>query len=209
MAILLLFEKTDSLSYRELRETTNIQEEQFPRHLQSLIDSKLLLCSTDVSTRNICKCLLRTIKHIYISLQTVGESSTVSLNLKYSNKRTKFRIAGTMQKEMPQEVEQTHQAVEEDRKMYLQAAIVRIMKSRKVLKHNLLIQEVGEDFLCSFRKTILNLCDKFLAGPQSIQGSLCSVRPDGRCTFLCREKKGPDFRRFRCCDFRSSAASSP
>lgn len=62
--------------------------------------------------------------------------------MKYSNKRTKFRIAGTVQRETPQEVEQTHQAVDEDRKMYLQAAIVRIMKSRKVLKHNLLIQEV-------------------------------------------------------------------
>ena len=62
--------------------------------------------------------------------------------MKYTNKRTKFRIAGTVQKETPQEVEQTHHAVEEDRKMYQQAAIVRIMKSRKVLKHNSLIQEV-------------------------------------------------------------------
>ena len=59
--------------------------------------------------------------------------------MKYTNKRTKFRIAGIVQRETPQEVEQAHQAVDEDRKMYLQAAIVRIMKSRKVLKHNALI----------------------------------------------------------------------
>ena len=61
----------------------------------------------------------------------------------YSNKRTKFRITAALQRENPQEVEQTLSAVDEDRKLYLQAAIVRIMKSRKVLRHNALIQEVS------------------------------------------------------------------
>lgn len=36
----------------------------------------------------------------------------------------------------------TQSSVDEDRKLYLQATIVRIMKSRKILNHNLLIQEV-------------------------------------------------------------------
>ncbi len=143
MALLLLFEKSDSLSYNELLQTTNIQADQFPRYLQSLIDSKLLTCSSDVSkTSLLTPPPLSAI--INSLLKSLDESSVICLNLKYSNKRTKFRIAGTVQKETPQEVEQTHQAVEEDRKMYLQAAIVRIMKSRKVLKHNLLIQEVRQ-----------------------------------------------------------------
>lgn len=43
-------------------------------------------------------------------------------------------------------MEQTRSAVDEDRKMYLQAAIVRIMKARKVLRHNALIQEVSRSF---------------------------------------------------------------
>merc|ERR1712241_113460 len=145
MSLLLLFEKSDSLSYRELQETTNISPEQFPRHLQSLLDAKLLTCNDD----------------------TLSSNSVVSLNMKYSNKRTKFRIAGIVQRDTPQEVEQAHQAVDEDRKMYLQAAIVRIMKSRKVLKHNALIQEVLSQSKARFapsismiKKCIESLIDK-------------------------------------------------
>ena len=96
------------------------QHQLFLRYVQSLLDAKLL----------------------NINNESLSPDSTISVNLKYTNKRTKFRIAGTVQKETPQEIEATHHAVEEDRKMYLQAAIVRIMKSRKLLKHNALIQEV-------------------------------------------------------------------
>lgn len=57
-----------------------------------------------------------------------------------------------------QEMEQTRSAVDEDRKMYLQAAIVRIMKARKVLRHNALIQEVSYMvFLESFYRFFLGL----------------------------------------------------
>ena len=124
MALLLMFEKSDSLKLDELQTVTKIAPDQFPRYVQSLLDSKLLCCdSEDLDT-------------------TTAAAASISLNFKYSNKRTKFRIAGAVQRETPQEVEQTHQAVDDDRKMYLQAAIVRIMKSRKILKHNQLIQEV-------------------------------------------------------------------
>lgn len=88
--------------------------------MQSLIESKLLLASSE-------------------QLEGTAE---VKLNLDYSNKRTKFKITAALQRETPQEVEHTMSAVDEDRKLYLQAAIVRIMKSRKILKHNALIQEV-------------------------------------------------------------------
>lgn len=83
--------------------------------------------------------------------------STLRLNFDYSNKRTRFRITAAIQKETPQEVEHTMNSVEEDRKLYLQAAIVRIMKSRKLLKHNALIQEVLF-FTHTHTKLLRNFC---------------------------------------------------
>ena len=49
MSILLLFEKSDSLSFNELKATTKISDDQFPRHVQSLIEAKLLISNSSVS----------------------------------------------------------------------------------------------------------------------------------------------------------------
>jgi cullin 2 len=149
MAVLLLFDQTDSLSFAELQETTKLADDQFSRYVQSLLDAKLLL----------------------VNGESLNHDSVISLNLKYTNKRTKFKIAGTVQKESPQEVEATHHAVEEDRKMYLQAAIVRIMKSRKLLKHNALIQEVLSQSKARFAPSIATIkkCIEMLIDKQYIE----------------------------------------
>ena len=52
MSILLLFEKSDSLSYNELKATTKISDDHFPKHVQSLVEAKLLTYNTPVSTNN-------------------------------------------------------------------------------------------------------------------------------------------------------------
>lgn len=49
MAILLLFENSNALTGKEIRETLQLNPEQFQRHAVSLIDSKLLLADTEVS----------------------------------------------------------------------------------------------------------------------------------------------------------------
>ncbi|RWS10417.1 cullin-2-like protein [Dinothrombium tinctorium] len=125
MAILLLFESVNSLTYKEIEENTKIADDQLIKHLNSLVESKLLLTSLAESAQ-------------------VTPETNYSLNLNFVNKRSKFKITTVVQKEVQQqqEVEQTHASVDEDRKLYLQAAIVRIMKARKVIKHNSLMQQV-------------------------------------------------------------------
>ncbi|PRD27356.1 UNVERIFIED_CONTAM: Cullin-2 [Trichonephila clavipes] len=121
MAILLLYETADEVAYSEILENTKLSDEQLTKQIQSLLESKLLVSDSE--------------KPI--------DSGSFALNKEYSNKRTKFKLTAVIQKEATQqEVEQTHVSVDEDRKLYLQAAIVRIMKARKVLRHNALIQEL-------------------------------------------------------------------
>ncbi|CRK97842.1 CLUMA_CG011218, isoform A [Clunio marinus] len=151
MAMLLLFENCDTLSCKDIKDVLQLNNnENFQKHLQSLIDSKLLTVDTE----------------------KIEESSIVSFNLDFSNKRTKFKITASLQKESPQqEVEQTHTQVDEDRKLYLQAAIVRIMKSRKVLKHNALIQEILSQSKVSFAPSIpmIKKCIESLIDKQYIE----------------------------------------
>ncbi|XP_019857070.1 PREDICTED: cullin-2-like isoform X2 [Amphimedon queenslandica] len=112
--ILLLFETKESLDLQTMSSWTQIEEKELKPTVQSLVDAKIL----------------------------ISTGQELLLNFNYSNKRTKFKISGQLQRETTQDIEQTHQMVLEDRKMFIQAALVRVMKHRKILKHNQLIEEV-------------------------------------------------------------------
>lgn len=181
MALLLLFEHTDTATCREMQDALQLSADQFQRHLASLVESKLLLLeltesseekmaigsapsvstsssedsaptatstalSSSSSSTSIVAAAAAAAAAAASPPAVIPADAILRLNLDYTNKRTRFRINAAVVREtaltQQQEAEQTVSSVEEDRKLYLQAAIVRIMKSRKILRHNALVQEV-------------------------------------------------------------------
>ncbi|KAL6444005.1 hypothetical protein ACFW04_001751 [Cataglyphis niger] len=152
MALLLLFEHCDAIPCREAAASLRLSHDQLIKHAASLVDCKILNKSTEESSE-------------------LEEDTVLTLNFDYSNKRTKFRVTGVLQRDAPQDAEATHRSVDEDRKMFLQAAIVRIMKSRKLLRHNQLIQEVLSQSKVTFAPSIgmIKKCIETLIDKQYIE----------------------------------------
>lgn len=49
MAILLLFENCDTMLCKDIQDTLQLNNDTFQKHMQSLIESKLLLASSEVN----------------------------------------------------------------------------------------------------------------------------------------------------------------
>ncbi|XP_026317421.1 cullin-2 [Hyposmocoma kahamanoa] len=140
-ALLLCFENVDTAPARELRETLQLTGDSWTRHMRPLIDAGLLTAEGEVEEED-------------------GEG-TLSLNLSFICKRTKVRLTcanapATQQGGGAAGGAEGGEAAhcDDDRKMYLQAALVRIMKQRKVLRHTELIQEVVSQARGSFAPSV-------------------------------------------------------
>jgi cullin 3 len=148
MCVLMLFNNAERLSYKEIEQATEIPAADLKRCLQSMacVKGKNVLRKEPMS-------------------KDIGEEDVFFVNDKFTSKFYKVKIGTVVaQKESEPEKQETRQRVEEDRKPQIEAAIVRIMKSRRVLDHNNIITEVTKQ-----------LQSRFLANPTEIKKRIESL----------------------------------
>uniref|UniRef100_A0A023FCK0 Putative cullin n=1 Tax=Triatoma infestans TaxID=30076 RepID=A0A023FCK0_TRIIF len=152
MCVLMLFNKRDRLTYEELQHETDIPEKDLIRALQSLAMGK--------ASQRI---LIKTPK-----TKEIESAHVFCVNDAFTSKLHRVKIQTVAAKgESEPERKETRSKVDEDRKHEIEAAIVRIMKARRRMPHNVLVTEVTEQLRSRFlpspvviKKRIENLIDR-------------------------------------------------
>ncbi|ALC39739.1 Cul-4 [Drosophila busckii] len=137
MCVLLLFNNRDVLTYDDIHQETDIPERELVRALQSLSMGKpaqrLLVRNSKTKTKDI------------------EPSDEFYVNDAFVSKFHRVKIQTVAAKgESEPERKETRGKVDEDRKHEIEAAIVRIMKSRKRMAHNLLVSDVTSQLKSRF-----------------------------------------------------------
>ncbi|KAJ3328293.1 hypothetical protein HDU76_010208 [Blyttiomyces sp. JEL0837] len=114
LILLLLFNQTDTVTADMMLSHTKFTDAELKRTIKPLLDLKLI----------------------------IGSEREYKLNLEFTSKRTKIKVTAATSFEANHEADSTRKAIDEDRRLFLQAVIVRVMKSRRELSHTHLVQEV-------------------------------------------------------------------
>ncbi|KRY58580.1 Cullin-2, partial [Trichinella britovi] len=134
LAILLCFENHDQLALEDLKIRSGIQDGGFDSNLQCLIDAGILLRQSE---------------------KYDGQLRTkIILNKHLTSRRVKFRVnspffSDAFNKDLSAG-RQVHADLKVDRKLFIECTLVRIMKSRKLIKHEDLLREVMEQCVGRF-----------------------------------------------------------
>ncbi|KAL1875600.1 hypothetical protein Plec18167_005536 [Paecilomyces lecythidis] len=125
--VLLLFNDVpegETLSYPQIQEATGLSDPELKRTLQSLACAKYRVLSKKPKGKEI------------------DPTDIFAYNTNFSDAKMRIKINQIQLKETKEENKTTHERVAADRHYETQAAIVRIMKSRKIITHAELVAEV-------------------------------------------------------------------
>jgi cullin 3 len=125
MCILMLYNHGDVFTFRQIQELTRISEAELGRHLLSLAHPKVHILVKTPNTR------------------ALADDHKFSYNMAFTSKLFRIKVPVMSQSVAAAAVKaEVPEAVMEARKNRVEAAIVRVMKSRKTLDHNNLVAEV-------------------------------------------------------------------
>ena len=131
-ATLLLFNSSDRLSYSEIMTQLNLTHDDLVRLLHSLSCAKYKILVKEPNTK------------------TISQNDYFEFNSKFTDRMRRIKIPLPPVDERKKIVED----VDKDRRYAIDAAIVRIMKSRKVLGHQQLVSECVEQLSRMFKPDI-------------------------------------------------------
>jgi len=131
-ATLLLFNSSDRLSYSEIMTQLNLTHDDLVRLLHSLSCAKYKILIKEPNTK------------------TISQNDYFEFNSKFTDRMRRIKIPLPPVDERKKIVED----VDKDRRYAIDAAIVRIMKSRKVLGHQQLVSECVEQLSRMFKPDI-------------------------------------------------------
>ncbi|KAM0876313.1 hypothetical protein ACQ4PT_036274 [Festuca glaucescens] len=128
-ALLLLFNETDRLSYSDIVTQLNLPDDDAVRLLHSLSCAKYKILDKEPSNR------------------TISPSDMFQFNDKFTDKMRRIKVPLPPTDEKKKVIED----VNKDRRFSIDASIVRIMKSRKVMSHQQLVTECVEQLSRMFK----------------------------------------------------------